>query len=239
MATSEAKLELITNPDDFAGAFKACAAAFGHQTHDGVWMSFNPGWDTPEGEKAGAKRLVDRWSSVTKNRVGQPNTIFIKATVDNVIAGVSIWQQFSVVDGYGDAPVEDIRKSTNLDELHPGNESEQRFLQQAERSLHKRRWEIIKEKATASPPAVLVMDLCVVDPAFQKRGIAKKLVQWGLDEAERRGGLESITEASSMGRVVYIKQGFKQEGGEIVYEMDDEFKGRDVPSNVVLRTGGQ
>ncbi|KAM0351904.1 hypothetical protein ACHAPU_002418 [Fusarium lateritium] len=238
MAASEVRIEPITNPDDFTGAFKASANAFGHQTHDTVWIAFNPGWDTPEGIKACAQRMVDRFSSITKNRDGQPNTVFIKATLDGTIAGLAIWQQASVVNGWGDAP-SDLDKGGFLEKLYPGNETEQRFLLQANNSLFGRRREIIKEKATASPPAVFVMDLCAVDPKFQRRGIARKLVQWGLDEAERRGNLECITEASTMGRLVYLQQGFKQEGEETVYNVDDEFKDRDLPSNVVLRTGGQ
>jgi GNAT superfamily N-acetyltransferase len=238
MATSDVRIETITNPEDFTGAFKAIANAFGHQTKDAVWIAFNPGWDTPEGAKAGAQRMADRFSSITKNRDGKPNTVFVKATIGDTIAGLAIWQQASVVDGFGDAP-SDLNEGGFLEKLYPGNETEQRFLTQADASLFGRRREIIKEKASASPPAVFVMDLCAVDPQFQRRGIARKLVQWGLDEAERRGNLECITEASTMGRLVYLQQGFKQEGEETVYKVDEEFKDRDLPSNVVLRTGGQ
>ncbi|CAJ0547709.1 Ff.00g044630.m01.CDS01 [Fusarium sp. VM40] len=238
MAASDVRIETITNPEDFTGAFRASANAFGHQTKDAVWIAFNPDWDTPEGVKVGAQRMVDRFSSITKNRDGQPNTVFVKATLGDTIAGLAIWQQASVVDGFGDAP-KDLNEGGLLEKLYPGNEAEQRFLAQADASLFGRRREIIKEKASASPPAVFVMDLCAVDPQFQRRGIARKLVQWGLDEAERRGNLECITEASTMGRLVYLQQGFKQEGEETVYKVDEEFRDRDLPSNIVLRTGGQ
>ncbi|KAF5022026.1 hypothetical protein F66182_5909 [Fusarium sp. NRRL 66182] len=239
MSCSDVSIEPVTNPDDFTDMFNIVAAAFGDQVQDGIWIAMNPAWNTPEGRKAGARRLADRWSAMTRNSSGQPNTVFIKATVDGVIAGLSIWQQFSTVDGHGDAPAEDLGKDVDLEALYPGNEAEQRYLVQAMDSLHRRRWEVVREKATASPPALMVMDLCVVDPLFQRKGIARKLVQFGLDEAQRRGGLECFTEASSMGRLVYLKQGFKQEGGEVVYQVDDEFKGRSMPSNIILRTGGQ
>ncbi|KAI6775826.1 hypothetical protein HG530_002584 [Fusarium avenaceum] len=185
MAASDVRIETITNPEDFTGAFKASANAFGHQTKDAVWMAFNPGWDTPEGVKVGAQRMANRFSSITKNRDGQPNTVFVKATLGDTIAGLAIWQQASVVDGFGDAP-KDLDEGGFLEKLYPGNEAEQRFLAQAHASLFGRRREIIKGKASASPPAVFVMDLCAVDPQFQRRGIARKLVQWGLDEAGRR-----------------------------------------------------
>ncbi|KAL4724146.1 hypothetical protein ACLX1H_008757 [Fusarium chlamydosporum] len=237
MATQETiRIEPISNPDDFEGAFKATANAFGRQTNDAIWIAFNPGWDTPEGEKAGAQRLANRFKSVSHNRDGKPNTVFVKATVDNTIAGIAIWHQASVVEGWGEAP-SDLTEGTYLENLYPGNKTEQKFLAQADKSLFKRRGEIIREKATASPPAVFAMDLCAVDPKFQRRGIARKLVQWGLDEAVRRGNLECVTEGSSMGRLVYLQQGFKQDGEETVYEMDEEFKDRELPSNVVLRTG--
>ncbi|KAF5604417.1 gnat family protein acetyltransferase [Fusarium pseudoanthophilum] len=235
MSSSDIRVEPITNPDDFTAAFKAVANAFGHQTHDAIWIAFNPGWDTPEGEKVGTQRLVDRFSHITTNRDGQPNTIFVKATIDNTIAGLAIWEQASVVPGFGNPP-SDLEASGYFKKLYPGNEKEQRFLAQADKSLFGRRIEIINEKAEASPPAVFVMDLCAVDPKFQKRGLASRMVQYGLDEAKRRN-LECITEASTMGRSVYLKLGFKQEGSETVYNMDDEFKDRDLPSNVVLRTG--
>ncbi|KAF4470404.1 acetyltransferase [Fusarium albosuccineum] len=241
---TDLRIEPVSSADDVIEAFTCISAAFGKQTRDGIWMAMNPGWDTPAGATACAKRLADRWASSTRNRDGDLNTNFVKATLPDangkhIVVGLAIWQQASVVDGYGDVPQEDLRKAMDLEALYPGNEAEQRYITQLDRSLHKRRIEVIKEKATASPPAAMVMDLCVVDPAFQRRGIAQKLVQWGLDEAKRRGGLEAITEASSMGRNAYVKLGFKPEGGEVVYDVDPEFKDRDFPSNLFMRTGGQ
>lgn len=240
---ADIQVELITAAQDFTEAFACTAAAFGRQTRDGIWIAMNPGWDTPAGGAACVKRLADRWSSATRNRDGDLNTLFLKATLPGpdgrrVIAGFAIWQQCSVVEGYGDPQAEDFSKAVDLETLYPGNKTEQRYLVQLDRSLHGRRVEVIKEKATASPPAVMVLDLCVVDPAHQRKGIAQRLVQWGLDEAKRRGGLEAITEASSMGRKAYIKMGFQPEG-EVVYHVDPEFKDRELPSNLFMRTGGQ
>ncbi|KAJ5670176.1 uncharacterized protein N7477_005539 [Penicillium maclennaniae] len=126
----------------------------------------------------------------------------------------------------------------DLEALYPGNEPEQRYLCQVMASLHRRRIEIIKEKATAVPPAVMVLDMCAVDPSYQRKGIARALVQWGLDEARRRDNLEAITEASSMGRHVYEKMGFQAEGPDIEYFVDDDFECRKGPPNVFMRTHG-
>ncbi|KAJ2969946.1 hypothetical protein NUW58_g9845 [Xylaria curta] len=79
-------------------------------------------------------------------------------------------------------------------------------------SLLRRRLEFVGERAAANPPSVMALDLCTTHPAFQRRGIGAKLVQWGLDEAHRRG----------------------IPGADIEYELDDEFKGRDQPANVFM-----
>ena len=80
-----------------------------------------------------------------------------------------------------------------------------------------------------------------MSPALQRRGIAGKLTKWGLKESERRGGLEAVLEAvleaSAMGRPVYERLGFKAEGTEIPYNVDEEFAGRDMPASVFMRTG--
>ncbi|KAL2810735.1 hypothetical protein BJX63DRAFT_422834 [Aspergillus granulosus] len=250
MATtnSEVRVEPITSASDFPRFFDITALTFGHQIGDGIWSAFNPAWDTPSGREAGISRLVSRWSSTTRDRNGSPNTIFLKAVVPRNgreseggqgedIAGVAIWVQASNVAGYGDKPVTDVSHAMDLNTLYPGDLNEQRYLRQVDASLHGRRVEMVNEIAGSDSPAVFVLDLCVVDPAFQRRGIAKKLVEWGLKEAKRRGGLEAVTEASAMGRHVYRQLGFVQEGGEMECRVDEQFQGRPWPSNVFMRTG--
>lgn len=232
------RVAVIDSPKDIEQAFDVVCACFGQQTHDGIFFALHPGWDTTAGHSAGTQRFVERWRSTTKDRNGDPNTVFLKAVAPDTeqVVGFAIWVQASMVEGRGDAPA-DLSTTTDLETLYPGNTADQRYACQLDASLHRRRGEVVREKATASPPAIMVLDLCVVHPDFQRRGIAGGLVQWGLDEAQRRGGLECTTEASSMGRHVYSKLGFKQEGGEIEFEVDEEFKGREVPSNIFMRTG--
>ncbi|KAH6894209.1 hypothetical protein B0T10DRAFT_479826 [Thelonectria olida] len=243
---SDLRIEIITSLRDVLPAFICTRNTFGNQTHDGIWLAMNPECDTPEGISRGAQRMTKRWLEAVKarNNDGNLNTIFLKATVpdpekpgEHRLVGIAIWVQASAVEGHGDVPAEDLSAVLDLEALYPGNKTEQRYLVQLDRSLHRKRIEVVKEKATASPPAVMVLDLCAVDPAYQGKGIAKKLVQWGLDEASRRGGLEAITEASSMGRHVYAKLGFKPDETEIVYDVDAEFAGRERPSNLFMRTG--
>ncbi|KAL4805086.1 hypothetical protein BDV18DRAFT_24927 [Aspergillus unguis] len=241
MSKPNVQVTPITDPSDLTRFFEVAAAAFGTQANDGLWTAMSPGWDTPEGKKNNVSRLTKRLNSTTKDRNGEPNTIFLKAVVNagtekEAIAGIAIWAQASMVDGYGDVP-RYIGEAMDLNELYPGNEKEQRYVSQLDASLHKRRFEVIREIATTSSPAVMVLDLCAVDPAFQRMGVASRLVQWGLDEAKRRGGLEAVLEGSSMGRHVYRQLGFWQDGDEVGYEVDEEFKDRERPSNIFMRTG--
>lgn len=236
-------IESISQPDDIYRAFDAISRAFGRQAQDGLWVAMNPGWDTVRGREIGTARMVSRWRETSKDSHGNPNVVFLKATLPSpdqgprVIAGFAIWLQASAVPGHGEPPMENLKEAMNLEALCPGNEPEQRYLSQAIGSLHRRRNEVIKEKATDSIPAVMILDMCAVDPDYQRKGIAKALVQWGLDEAKRRGIPECITEASAMGRHVYLKMGFKPEGSEISYAVDAEFADRDRPLNLFMRTG--
>ncbi|KAH6683559.1 hypothetical protein F5X68DRAFT_22743 [Plectosphaerella plurivora] len=242
---SDVQVSIISSEEDLLTAADIPLRCFGHQIADQIYRAFNPGWDTPEGTKAHHARLAQRWRSVTRDRNNDLNTIFLQATLPpshpggaRVIAGLAIWVQLSTVPGHGDPPATDLRAAVDLNALYPGDEAAQEYLVQLDRGLHGRRKQVVQEKATADPPAVFVLDLCTVSPDFQRRGIAQALVQWGLDEAKRRGGLEALTEASVMGRGAYAKLGFKQEGEEIDYGVDEEFRARaTLPSNVFMRTG--
>ncbi|KAK6005908.1 hypothetical protein QM012_007550 [Aureobasidium pullulans] len=240
---SDIVVEIINNEQDFAAAFTIISKCFGRQTNDAFWQAMNPGWDTREGSTAGTSRMVKRWQNVTRNKSGEPNTVHLKATVPDpnnpgkrVMAGVAIWAQLSMVDGMGDKPSTDASTAADLDELYPGDGTEQKFLRQCFASFVSQRVETLEKKATTSSPATFSLDLCVVDPDFQRRGIANKLVEWGLEEAKNRGGLESTTEGSSMGRLVYQKLGFKPVE-EVNYVVDPEFQDRKLPPNLFMRTG--
>jgi ribosomal protein S18 acetylase RimI-like enzyme len=231
----------VDNPDDFTHIFHCFGEAFGRQTRESIWLAMNPHWESPQGQKHGAHSLLKRWQLTTRNKNGQPNTVILKATLPDPhdktkpkIVGAAIWWQASFVDGYGDSP-SDSPGAAALAALTP---TEQRFASQMYRSLWQRRVSYACEKAMSPSPAIFILDICAVDPAFQRRGIGEKLVQWGLKEAKHRGGLECTTEASSMGRSVYQRLGFEVEGSgeDILYELDEEFSNRDKPPIVFLRT---
>ena len=202
----------------------------------------NPGWDTEAGQISNAQALIKRWRSTTTNKDGKPNTILLKATLpdpdkdgERKVVGMAIWCQLSHVEGFGDPFTGDMTET-----LAKLDGKDKRFADQCFRSLYKTRIEYVRKVSESgrNPPAIFVLDLCAVDPAYQRRGIAGKLVQWGLEEAKQRGDLECTTEGSTMGRPVYRKLGFKDEGkGDIVYDVDEEFQSWDKPPNVFLRTG--
>ncbi|KAI1407034.1 hypothetical protein F5Y13DRAFT_175809 [Hypoxylon sp. FL1857] len=240
----ELRIEVIDRPEDIEAGFDCAANAFGNQAHDTIWMGFYPEWNKtgPEGRTRAAGRLIKQFHNVTYDSDGNANTVFLKATLPDsqgqrIVVGMAIWLQLSMVEGRGNRPSDDLRSSLDLEMLYPNNEAEQRYICQLYRSLVKRRVEVTREKETSQPPAIFHLGSCSVDPTHQRKGIATKLVQWGLDEAKRRGGLEATTEASSMGRHVYQHLGFHGEGPDIEYHVDSEFLSRERPSNLFMRTG--
>lgn len=242
-STAGLRIALIEKAEELTQAFDCAAAAFGRQTKDGIWMAMSPGWDTPKGRTNAITRSIRRWEKTTTDNNGRPNTMHLKAALldDNgleQVVGLAVWLQVSAVEGHGDVVPNEMMMQENARGLYPDNETEQRYLFQLDRSLHQRRGEVVQSKATMSQPSAMVLDFCVVHPSQQGRGIAKAMVQWGLEEAQRRGGLEAITEASSMGRRVYEKLGFCEEGSEIEYTVDTEFADRVRPSNIFMRTQG-
>ncbi|KAJ7075009.1 acetyltransferase [Mycena belliarum] len=236
MTTSDLRIELIDSASDFEQGFDALRNAFGTQMHDGIWDALYPSWDTPAGRAQGVARLIKRWETCNP-----AFTTHLKATLPDPdkpgsrrIVGMAIWCQFSAVEGQGEPPQEGV--PADFAAYFPGDEAGARYISQLLNSMKKRRFEAIRKKAGAQPSAVIVLDICAVDPAFQRRGAASALVQWGLDEAKRRGGLEAMTEGSLMGRLAYVKLGFRSMG-EIEYEVDEEFAARNRPSNLFMRTG--
>ncbi|KAI1348157.1 acyl-CoA N-acyltransferase [Xylaria sp. FL0043] len=243
-------VEVINNEEDFTDAYHCLSQAFGAQVHDAIWTAFNPGWDTPSGAAAGAARLARRWKATTYDEQGNPNAVFLKATLPDpegahahgsgnsssgrVTAGFAIWVQISAVEGRGDTSLGAALDDAATKALYPDNETEQRFLRQMFSSLFKSRVAFVKAQASTEQPTVMTLDLCATHPAFQRRGIASALVRWGLEEARRRGIVYATTEASSMGRHVYARLGFRPQGSDIVYEVDEEFRSREKPPNLFM-----
>ncbi|KAI0523652.1 acyl-CoA N-acyltransferase [Xylaria bambusicola] len=238
-------VEVINDEESFTDAFESVSEAFGTQAHDAIWEAFNPGWQTPEGRASWVTRMVSRWKSTKTDNKGNPNAVFLKATLPDPshenpgphrrrkTVGFAIWVQISAVEGHGDTDLGALGDDV-LEALHPGDDREQRFLKQMLQSLFKSRVEFARAKASADPPAVMALDLCATHPAFQRRGVASRLVRWGLEETRRRGLRYAVTEASSMGRFAYASLGFRPQGEDVGYEVDEEFSDREKPPNLFM-----
>lgn len=233
MADRKSRVELIKDESDLTDSYECARASFGMQMRDVFWLATNPKHDTPQGHAAGVERLARRWRE-TKD---EGHCYFLKAIVTEHdgtehIGGMAIWTEQSAERN---PPRKELDETMDVTTL--GDEKEQRFARQMFASFMRRRSEVVAE-AARNGRSIMVLDLCCVHPNFQKMGLARKLVQWGLDQAARLGdkgqGLECFTEASPMGRPVYQKMGF-QFDSEMVYAMDDEFKDRKVAPNTHLR----
>lgn len=239
--TNDVVISLFETGIDFKQAQHCLSEAFGRQAKDYLWMMMSPGWDTEEGQAKHAQGLMESWQSITTNKDGQPNAIYLKATLpdpdqagERRMVGMAIWRQLSFVEGYGDSFSSDMSAS-----LTDFDDTKRRFATQMFNSLWKRRIAYLHEvkESGRSPPAIFALDVCAVDPVYQRRGIASKLVEAGLAEAKKRGDLECTTEGSAMGRAMYQRLGFKDEGtGDIQYEMDEDFNIWEKPTHIFLRT---
>lgn len=248
----------ITDPSDFSAAYDITAAAFGRQTNDAVWQALKPDWDQPLARANLIARDIKGFEAsllptAKSPRTGLPNRVYLKATYTDpatgvsTIAGVAIWSQLSFVEGWGEPPNPELPGADDgllVAELQPDEATAQRKIALAKQvfaSLMTLRTELIREIAETkkeTTPAVFALDLCAVHPDFQKRGLASRLVQWGIDDArENREGIEPVLEASVMGRSVYKRLGF-QGVAEAVYLVDEDvLEGKVLPSNLFMRMG--
>lgn len=239
------QVSVMTDVADVSGALEVTCKCFGEQVPDAILEALNPSWSTPDGRERALQRWTKRFNAPRNyTAAGDPTKTLLKAVANDSngnqkIVGYAVWIQLSAVEGFGERPMLNPREEMNLEDLYPGDPSEQEYLAVLMENLNRQKNELVEKQRSASPPAIMALDLCVVHPEFQRRGIATKLVQWGLDEAKRRGGLVCCMEASTMGRPVYGKLGFKQEGLEIDYKVNDaKFAKIGMPSNIFMRTDG-
>jgi GNAT superfamily N-acetyltransferase len=223
-AKKDVRVQEVDSEDDMAGFYDVARSSFGLQTKDAFWLAMNSGYDTPEGFAANVEKQAKRWRSTH----GKGFTYFVKAVVtdeDGVerIGGATIWTEYSTDRN---PPAEALDEVMDLEASFPGDETRQRYLRQLFRSFRRRRLEVIKE-AGKHGRSIMVLDVCCVRPEYQGMGLARRMVQWGLDLAATRGpdgkGLECFTEASDYGRPVYLKMGFETDS-ELTYDLDPEFQ---------------
>ena len=135
----------VETEQDIRQANYCVSEAFGRQAKDAVWILMNTGWDTEEGQAGHAEGMIKGWKSVTTNKDGQPNKIYLKATLPDPetpgqrrVVGMAIWQQISEVDGYGDKFTGDMAEA-----LAKLDETNKRFADQMFKSLWKDRKSVV------------------------------------------------------------------------------------------------
>jgi GNAT superfamily N-acetyltransferase len=72
----------------------------------------------------------------------------------------------------------------------------------------------------------LYMALLAVDPKWQRMGVGRRLLEWGLEKADKEG-LECWIEASPAGKPLYEKVGWKEVGATDVDLRKWGWKGKD------------
>jgi len=234
----DVRIELIKDEKDMRENVSCQYETFGQQTNNAFWHAMCPNADTEEGMEELVKGAEKNFQSKSAHN-GKGHSWFLKAIVQDPktgkesIAGIATWTEMI----HSRNPVPTTMEKEKLEKTYPGNESEQRYLNQMFQSFLRRRGELVEE-AGKEGRAVMVLDICVVRPQFQKRGIASELVKWGLRKAEEVGkdgqAIECITEASPMGKPVYVRLGFEPEG-DVVYKVDEEFKNRRRTPDTILR----
>jgi GNAT superfamily N-acetyltransferase len=130
-----------------------------------------------------------------------PTALYFKASLPSgQIIGLAKWNLFKTAGPHFPWPKEGFAEDANVELLawFFGQLDEKRnaFMDQRER---------VKERG------YLYMALLAVEPGFQRMGIGKRLLEWGLEKADREG-LECWIEASPAGKPLYEKLGWREVG---------------------------
>jgi GNAT superfamily N-acetyltransferase len=131
-----------------------------------------------------------------------PTAIYFKAVLENTnqIIGLAKWNLFPTAGPHFPWPKTGFAEDANTELLgwFFGQLDEKRnaFMDQRER---------VKERG------YLYMAILAVDPKFQRMGVGRKLLEWGLEKADKEG-LECWIEASPAGKPLYEKVGWGEVG---------------------------
>ncbi|KAI6382170.1 hypothetical protein MCOR25_000760 [Pyricularia grisea] len=176
-------------PADVPRCFEIVSRAFG--TEHGYFEAVFPDHTTPEGRKAGAERLA--------GALNKPGARLCKVTDTDTgeILGFAKWDVYERLPtnvGPKDGPKGNYWKDDKAKEL-----SDYFWWE-----FTRRRWDAVRE----SGGDIVSLDIMVVDPVHHRRGVGRMLMKYGVDEADRLG-VESVVEASRMGRFLYENYDFK------------------------------
>jgi len=155
-----------------------------------LWDVMYPSHWIDSGRKIGADRM-----RTIKNT--DPQTTFLKAVDESTgeIMGMAKW---NVYDNHLPDPAEKKAMGDfweNDDEKLYASHMIELFIVERNRAIKQ------------SGGNLVSLDILTIDPAFQRRGVGTKLVEWGTQKADELG-VEAVVESSVYGKGLYQKHGF-------------------------------
>ncbi|KAK6393200.1 hypothetical protein LTR81_026495 [Elasticomyces elasticus] len=164
---------LEADDGDMERLFEICSLAF--NTNEPLWEIFWPKYLLDSGRKQGAERMRE-------TRRTDPSTKYMKAVDEaGTIMGMAKWNIHDSKAAKTDVPKvanywdqgEDLEYSTVISEI-----------------FSVKRNEAIRRTGGN----VVILDICVVDPAYQRKGVGHALVNWGTAKADELG-IEATVES--------------------------------------------
>ena len=204
-ALSNIAIRLATE-EDAGELFAVCSAAFGPD--DPAWRAYYPRHWTAEGRKAGTERFL----SAIK---GDHHAVYHKAldVTSGAIVGFSIWT------AYDARPLQHPPVLPSPD--YWPNALEAEYGHAIMIDLMQKRHDHIESVANS----VVHLNTLAVLPAHQRKGIATRLMNWGVETADQLG-FPCFVEASPAGRPLYERHGFVFEQ-EITLVLPAQFVARE------------
>lgn len=186
-APEEITYSLITSADDFHGVVAVEKAAFADFPL--MQVVFGP---RPTDETLIAASLTTQVAKHTSTFNDDPCVRFMKASLPSgQIIGVGKWYLWTPESVANPFPAE----------FPPtGNQKLGEYV-------FGEFWKVMMERMQGK--SFVYLHVLAIDPAFQRRGVGKKLCEWGLAEADRLGQ-EAYVDASPEGRGLYAKLGWEK-----------------------------
>lgn len=171
---------------DMPRLFEITSLAFLH--NEPFWDAMYPHHDSAEGRRLGGERFV-------KAKHADPNTLYLKAVDEATgeIAGFAKWNVFQ----------NRIPGPAKAEGDFWDSEEEKAYCQHLMTEFNIDRTTFLK----AAGGNAVNLDICVIDPKYQRMGIGGLLVGWGIDKADELG-YDAIVESSVYGKSLYEKNGF-------------------------------
>lgn len=171
---------------DMPRLFEITSLAFKH--NEPFWDAMYPHHDTPSGRQQGGARFV-------KAKHADPNTLYLKAVdaSSGEIAGFAKWNVFR----------NRFQPPARAEGDFWDSPDDKEYCQHLMTEFNRDRIAYLK----STEGNAVNLDICVIDPKYQRMGIGGLLVSWGVEKADELG-FDAIVESSVFGKGLYEKHGF-------------------------------